>query len=198
MSEDIFLTASTVSALGDSGASLALPELQAGLAEKSLEHWYRLLVSTFGGEEWLSYEPETISLQIGHKLPDLARDKIEAVRTLLARPDVQDNAAFILHTTEVVNNNVAEFETMPMPTSLELAWYIVSVQGLMKASNRPYTPSKALEAVVGFTLTEEGYSELLDPFLGFSNITLYPGQTSGDTRAKKEALSKYLAHMESL
>lgn len=175
-----------------------LPLLQPGLAEKSLETWYRILAKAFGGEVWLSYEPETISLQIGHHLPDLARDKVEAIRTLLARPDVQDNAAFILHTAEVVNNNVAEFETVPMPTSLELGWYVVSVQGLMKAANRSYTPSKALEAVVGFTLTEEGYSELLDPFLSLSGIQLSPGQTSGDTGAKKEALAKYLDHMRSL
>lgn len=184
--------------LASASSALKLPPLQEGLAEKSLQSWYRILSAAFGGESWLSYEPETISLQIGHHLPDLARDKIEAIRALLARPDVQDNAAFILHTAEVVNNNVAEFETMPMPTSLELAWYIVSVQDLLQAANRPYTPSKALEAVVGFTLTEEGYSELLDPFLSLSGITLHPGQTSGDTRAKKEALEKYLEHMRSL
>lgn len=179
-------------------ATLDLPELNSALAEKSLAAWYLLLSRAFSGESWLSYEPETISLQIGHRLPDLAADKIEIIRTLLVRPDVQDNAAFILHSTDVVNNSVAEFETVPMPTSLELAWYIVSLQDLMKASNRSYEPSRALSAVSGFTLTEEGYSELLDPFTSLSGIDLTPGQTPGDTRAKKEALDKYLTHMRSL
>ena len=178
--------------------SLALPPLPAGLSDKSLAYWYSVLTKAFGSEEWLPYEPETISLQVGHSLDDLARDKVEVIRAALARPDVLDNASFILHATDVVNNQVAEFETVPMPTSLELAWYVVSVQELMQASKRPYKASETLEAVVGFTLTEEGYSELLDPFLGLSGITLTQGQTSGDTRAKAEALTKYIQHMRSL
>jgi hypothetical protein len=178
--------------------STELAPLPAGLSEKSLAFWYSLITKAFGGEDWLSYEPETVSLHIEHALDDLARDKLEIVRAVLARPDVLDNASFILHSCDVVNNSVAEFEMVPMPTSLELAWYIVSMQDLAKASKRSYKASRALEAVVGFTLTEEGYSELLDPFMGLSNITLHPGQTTGDTGAKKEALSKYLEHMRSL
>lgn len=179
-------------------SALTLPGLPAGIPEKSLAFWYTLLDRAFAGEIWLSYEPETISLQVGRQLDDLSRDKVEIIRALLARPDVQDNASFILHSTEVVNNNVAEFETVPMPTSLELAWYLTSVQELMRASKRSYTPSNALQAVVGFTLTEEGYSELLGPFVGLSKVTLQPGQTSGDTKAKKEALEQYLDHMKAL
>lgn len=178
--------------------TLALPPLPQELENKSLAYWYALLTRAFGGEEWLAYEPETISLQVGHKLGDLARDKVEIIRATLARPDVLDNASFLLHATDVVNNSAAEFETVPMPTSLELAWYVVSMQELAQASRRPYNASKALEAVVGFTLTEEGYSELLDPFLSLSGITLATGQTSGDTRAKAEALAQYIQHMRSV
>ena len=177
---------------------LTLKPLPEGLSQKSLAFWYSLITKAFGGESWLSYEPETLSLQLDHALDELALDKIEIVRAILARPDVLENASFVLHSTDVVNNSVAEFETVPMPTSLELAWYIVSLQDLAKASNRSYKASKALEAVVGFTLVEEGYSELLDPFTGLSGIQLSPGQTQGDTRAKAEALVKYIEHMRSL
>ncbi|HET8686724.1 MAG TPA: hypothetical protein VFM18_08675 [Methanosarcina sp.] len=176
----------------------SLPEAPEKLNEASLATIYKGLTRIFNGESWLAYEPETIALQTGVRFSNLLFDKVEVIRVLLTEPDVLDNASFILHATDVVNNVEADFEYVPLPTSLELAYYIKAVQDLLKEAGRPYTSTSALRTVAWYLLTEEGYSEPVPPFTFVDADSLKKGQTPGDTKAKKEAIEKYLAHMETL
>lgn len=175
-----------------------LPPAPPELAQASLATIYRNLNRMFGNEEWLSYEPETIALHVGVKLDDLTFDKVETIRTLLVDPDVQDDATFILHATDVVNNQVADFEHMPVPTSLELAYYIHAVKELMSLAGRPFKLTPALKSVAWYILTEEGYSEPVPPFDFVEADSLAKGQTAADTAAKKQAIEDYLDHMKDL
>ena len=172
-----------------------LPAPPSELRLVSLLTLYTSLNRLFGQEKWLSYEPETLSLHIGVRLDDLTLDKIEVVRTLLVSPEVQDNASFLLHAVDVVNNHVADFEHTPMPTSLELAYYIVALKEPLTASKRPYKPGSALRAIATYLLTEDGFSEPLEPFEFLGAGVLKSGQTSGDTAAKRQAIDQYIEHM---
>lgn len=176
----------------------SLPPAPPELAHASLATIYGNLNRIFGSEEWLSYEPETFSLHLGVKLDELTLDKIEVVRTLLVDHDVQNDATFILHATDVVNNQVADFAHVPVPTSLELAYYIHAVKELMEASGRRFEVTGALRSVSWYILNEEGYSEPLAPFQFIEKDTLAKGQTAADTAAKKQAIEQYLEHMKDL
>lgn len=172
-----------------------LPAPPPELRLASLLTLYTSLNRLFGYEKWISYEPETLSIHIGVKLDDLTLDKIEVIRTLLVSPEVQDNASFLLHSVDVVNNHVADFQHTPMPTSLELAYYIVAVKELLEASKRPYKPGSALRAIATYLLTQDGFSEPLEPFEFLGAGVLASGQTAGDTAAKRQAIEQYLNHM---
>lgn len=173
-----------------------LPEAPRELRLASLTTLYESLNRLFGHEKWTSYEPEVISIHVGVKLDNLTLDKIEVVRALLVAPEVQDNSTFLLHAVDVVNNNVADFNHAPMPTSLELAYYIVALKELLKASKRPYKPGSALKAIATYLLTEDGFSEPLEPFEFLGEGVLRSGQTSGDTAAKRQAIDQYINHMK--
>lgn len=169
-----------------------------GLRHASLLTLYSNLNRLFGKEEWLSYEPETFSLHLGVRLDELTLDKIEALRVLLTDPDVQDDATFILHATDVVNNMTADFEHVPVPTTLELAYYIHAVREVLGAAGREFKVTPALKTVAWYLLTEEGYSEPVPPFDFVEKDTLAKGQTALDTAAKKQAIEQYVEHMKEL
>lgn len=175
-----------------------LPPAPPGLSQASLLTLYSNLNRLFGKGEWLSYEPETFSLHLGVRLDELTLDKIEVLRTLLADPDVQDDATFILHATDVINNQVADFAHVPVPTTLELAYYIHAVRELMGAAGREFKTTSALKTVAWYLLTEEGYSEPVAPFDFVEKDSLTKGQTPADTAAKRQAIEQYVEHMKEL
>ena len=176
----------------------SLPPAPPELGHASPATIYSNLNRLFGSEEWLSYEPETISLHLGVKLDDLTLDKVEVIRTLLVDPDVQNDATFILHATDAINNQVADFDHMPVPTSLELAYYIHAVRELMTAAGREFKLTPALKSVAWYILTEEGYSEPVAPFDFVEAESLVKGQNAADTAAKKQAIEQYVEHMKDL
>lgn len=177
-----------------------LPDAPEGLELVSLATLYTSLARVFKSKPWVSFEPETISMHLGVRLDDLTFDKIEVLRTLLVSPDVQDNFSFILYATEVVNNNVADFDRLPAVTSLDLAYYIASLQDLAVASKGAFTfkATTALTEITKYTLTEEGYSVAVAPFTFLPEDSLATGQTAQDTADKSKALLDYVEHMRSL
>lgn len=177
-----------------------LPDAPEGLNLVSLATLYLSLARVFKGKPWVSFEPETISMHLGVKLDDLTFDKIEVLRTLLVSPGVQDNSSFILYSTEVVNNNVADFDRLPAVTSLDLAYYITSLQDLALASKGAFAfkATTALIETTKYTLTEEGYSSAVAPFTFLPEGILVAGQTQQDTVDKSKALADYIEHMRSL
>ncbi len=151
-----------------------------------------LLVKAFGEEEWPSWEPETISLELGIIIPPLLLDKIKVLQILeVDSSKFYEDPLFFLYSTEVINNEVADFNSMPVPTSLELAYAIYEVSRMYKG-----VFSSGVKKTISYILNEEGYSE---PINLFGNIIddseLSDGQTKEDTLNKNKAIDLYISGM---
>ena len=152
-----------------------------------------------GKGAWLNWELETISLELNVVFDDLLRDKICVLQAIGKDPEIfYGDVAFFLYATEVINNNSADFEALPMPTSLELAYAIEESYSLGVPTDELKDPESDIVDVVAYLLREEGYSEPIHPFEFVPKDRLEEGQTKIDTEAKKKAIDLYIAHMVSL
>lgn len=148
-------------------------------------------------EDWKYYEVETLALQLSSEPTALLLDKLSVLRILLRHPELFfSNLIFFLHSTEVINNVSANFEFLPTPTSLEMAFAIVEIARLLKVSLHEL-PKFETEVVVGITqlLIGEGYSHVVPPFdvIGITGLT--EGQTEEDTLNKTKAIEQYVTSM---
>ena len=147
------------------------------------------------GPEWTTYEPETISSELDFDFNELLLDKINVIKVLKYDPGLfWNDPIFLLYSIEVINNNVANFDSIPSPTSLELIWatnQVIELQGDVLES------PLAFNLVVKEILTNEGYSEV-PPELAFTKVVLQPGQTKEDTANKMSAIKVYCNYQQSL
>jgi hypothetical protein len=153
----------------------------------------KILTSKYG-EEWVDLEPETISLDMELALSPLLLDKINVLRILVLEPEMfYQDLLFFLHATDVFNNIPADFETFPLPNSLQIAWAAVEIHNVVDGEFDD-------EVRIGVTklLNEEGYSEAP---IALQEVCfpdrLVQGQEIEDRTAKAEAVAKYIEHMES-
>lgn len=145
------------------------------------------------GTEWIDYENETISIELGLGLTPLLRDKIDMLRVLHSAPELfYGDFLFFVHAVEVANNNVADFEHMPMPSSLEIAWAIHSVAQIVEGEF-----DDSIKVAVTKMLKNEGFSEAPIP-LAFASFEdqLVEGQDRQDILDKEEAVRTYIEKME--
>lgn len=150
------------------------------------------------GPDWSTWEVETISDTLGMGFNDLLLDKLNVLEIMVNQPSVfYENAAFFLHATDVINNKVADFDSFPLPTSLEVAFCLTQAGKILK-SPKLIDKNNNLYEVVLHILREEGYSEPVAPFLFIQASDLEPGQTKEDTEAKGKAIVEYIKHMENL
>lgn len=155
-----------------------------------------ILDKKFGRDTWKNLEPETVMLELGH--PDyLIQEKIYVLHSVvdelnqaLSKPE------FLLWYTSVANNQYADFETISLPTSLELAWAIEQAKLICLATNQVFTPSPELIKTIAFLLREDGYSEPVKPFEFVPASELTAGQTPEDVALKKRAVRSYLSYMD--
>lgn len=153
----------------------------------------------FGKSEWVKWEHETLSLELGLAMDDLLRDKLHVLQIIERKPELFfDDVAFMLHATDVMNNHVADFEHPPAPTTLELGFAIHELKKLYSKLGQTITYPIGFVAATAWFLRQEGYSKPVGPFEFVPEAMLEKGQTEADTAAKKEALEKYIAHMEAL
>jgi hypothetical protein len=148
----------------------------------------------FGKDTWQGYELETISLELGYAFDELTRDKINFLQLLTENSTLYFNdVLFFVHGVEIINNNVADFETFPLPSSLELAFAYVEVKKLYPDG----VYGSGVLKTVQYILTLEGYSEAVFPFneMGIKNEDLAPGQLPEDTKNKTEAIRRYIEAM---
>lgn len=156
-----------------------------------------LLDKTFGSKAWVKWEPETIMLEFG-SADTLLMEKIYVLQALNHNLNaVISLPEFLLWTTSVANNELAQFETVSFPTSLELAWALEQVKKIGLLTGQAFTPSSELAETLAYLLRIEGYSEPLEPFNFIPASKFEPGQTKEDTVMKKIAITKYIEHMES-
>lgn len=153
----------------------------------------------FGKGTWKGWELETISDELGVVFDELGRDKIQILQILELNPNMFfEDMSFFLHATIVINNQVADFEYLPMPTSLELAYTLVEIKKLMGPDYIFPTPDSDIVDAVAYLLIEDGYSKPIPPFEFVPENRLHEGQTPSDIEAKKKALSIYAHYMDSL
>lgn len=153
----------------------------------------------FGRLEWVDLEVETISLSIGLVLSPLTVDKIHVLQILVERPELfTEDPVFMFYATEVINNNVADFEYLPTPTSLELAYAIQEVQRLYSTIGFVPVFGYTIQTAIAYVLRHEGFSEPVYPFGFIDPSMLSAGQTEIDTMLKERAITEYIKAMDKL
>jgi hypothetical protein len=179
----------------DIGIELKAPDPR--LAMASISHIKASLDRIFGKGEWRDLEIETISITLGMVLDTLTRDKISVLQLIETQPELYfEDAAFTLYATDVINNIEADFEFVPAPTTLELAYALTEVRKVL-TENGVYIPveSTGLVATAAYMLNQEGYSVPVAPFEFIPNEMLSEGQTTEDTENKKKAIKRYIKEM---
>lgn len=161
----------------------------------SLSELLKVLDTVLEPEDWPRYDPVTIMIELGETDP-LLLEKINVlqicmygINQVLAYPE------FLMWMTSVANNEPAEFETLSMPTSLELAWTIEQAKRIAIISDQEWSPKEELETTLEYFLNEDGFSEPLAPFDFIQPKLLKPGQTEEDTKLKAVGLKAYIDHM---
>lgn len=154
----------------------------------------------FGKEVWLGWELETISDELKIGFNELTLDKIKVLQLLCANPDLfSSNAIFFLHVTDVINNIIADFEYVPMPTSLELAYALFEIKKILGTRYLTPTPDSDVSDVLTYLLIEDGFSEPIEPFQFLKATKFEKGtQPPIDMKAKKMGIDEYIKHMETL
>lgn len=140
------------------------------------------------GSDWLNLEPETIRYEL--VLNDVDFDKLHILLALELTPELfVNNSLFFLHCTDVLNNNVADFREIPLPTSLEVAWAIKEIE---ETADQCLGFSNSIKHVVTFILKHEGYVSPTKYFEKFVTEGAFPG---GDESNKEKAIGLYLKGM---
>ena len=176
-----------------------LKETPDGMDLVQLCNLYSSLERLFPGENWKELEPETVELHLGVEMSALLRDKIEVLKLLLYDARAQTNPTFIIHACNVINNDIADFDIVPLPSSLHLAYYVCALADLHEAAGDAFVfvPTHALTEVCKYTLVNEGYSVAVPPFT-FIDSAMPEGQSPADTAAKISAITQYVEYMRGL
>lgn len=148
----------------------------------------------YGRENWPNYELETLSLDMGFTFDELTQDKLNVLQLVIQEPKaVFTDVLFFLHTVSVINNNIADFDTLPLPSSLEIAYAHEELKKIFGTTE--YGPS--ILKTIAYILTLEGYSYPVPPFgeMGITKVMLHEGQTEQDTKDKEAAVKQYLEGM---
>jgi len=165
-----------------------------------ISHIKENLDRLLGVNAWIGWELETISSELKVVFNELTLDKISLLQVLAQDSTLPyTDMSFFLHATDVINNKAADFDSLPMPTSLELAYAIEEFK-VLKMFDMPLVidSNSDIVDVVSYLLREEGYSEPIYPF-GFIPVSkLVSGQLPIDIEAKKMAIDLYIKNMKDL
>ena len=159
-----------------------------------IDRWPLSKLLTFidkaGLEDWAGFEVETLLLELGVEPGELAVDKLGLARAVRTRPELfYDDVLFFLHATEVMNNQVADFFSVPFPTSLELAF---SIFDMGKCVDKASEFSVGVKKVIQYILAEEGYHASISPF---PSVDLVAGTEPNDMKDKETAIKMYVLSM---
>lgn len=145
------------------------------------------------GPTWYEYEDETISIQLRLAFTPLLVDKVNLLRILHLRPEMfYEEFLFFVHAVEVCNNHVSNFEFLPIPTSLEIAFAVDEIGRIVSGEF-----SDGIKTAVTRMLKEEGFSEAPGPLALVSfEDRLVEGQDREDIDAKYSAVTEYVNSMK--
>ena len=150
-----------------------------------------------GKDSWVDYEVETLVIETGLPYSDLLRDKLHVLKIIEAKPTIFfDEVLFLVFATNVINNEIADFEYLPHIKSLEVAFAIEEMAKILEVELHQL-PEFAMgpKYLIRDILISEGYSEVLPPFDVVGIGQLPKGQTEQDTLDKKKAIEAYLHAM---
>lgn len=154
------------------------------------------------GSQWHVFDNNTLSLEMGIMFSSLLLDKISFLKVLKADVDIvyTDVLAFT-HGCEVVNNEEVFEENVPMPTCLELGYFLNVLErypptdpGLSPAAN------PMIRRVSQFVLKQEGFSGPVAPFDFLSKEEISPeGEAhTEDLKQKEMGVKAYIEYMNSI
>lgn len=143
------------------------------------------------GQDWVSLETETLSLDTGAAFDPHTVEKIQMIKAIKHNPlEFLENADYFLRFVEVANGHLLEPEFVHMPNSLELAWALVELKGLISIPD-----SSVLATICHYVLQEEGYAKAVPPF-DFIKEPLTTDQSEEETANKAKAIRLYIRAME--
>jgi len=155
-----------------------------------------MLDDKFGKGIWKDLEPETMLMEFHTEFSVLLFDKLMLLKILEEDPNsFLDSPVFFLEGVEVANNQVADFEVVPHPNSLQLAWALDQFFKIMAMNDNSFVPSEGLIKTVGYLLREDGFSEAVAPFGFLPKEDLCKGTNAEDMKNKATAVKAYINHM---
>jgi len=180
------------------------------LDELPLESLNRMLSKKFG-ESWFKYEEETLSLELGVVFSNLLLQKLRLLKTLLMdasieapedgdgnqlyTPRIVSDPLFFVHASDIINNQVVDPHCVAMPTSLEAAWTVYTLDRLPI----DFVPSKMVTLVCEHVLKNDGFQIPVSPF-EFVPETTFASHMSPDfdiVENQQKAIKAYIHIMES-
>ena len=148
----------------------------------------RDLIETKLDSDWFELEPETIQHELA--LSDLDFDKLHILLALALHPELfVNNGLFFLHCVDVLNNNVADFRSVPIPTSLEIAWAIKEIE---ETADQCLGFSHSVKHVITYILKQEGFT---GPTKYFAKFIDDESTFNGVEKDKEKAIGLYLKGM---
>lgn len=163
--------------------------------ETPLPRLHEMLSQRFGAT-WPSLEEETISLDLGVVFSDLFLQKIRLLKALLAEggSPVDQDPLFLMHTSDIINNQVVHPEVISMPTSLEMAYTIYTLHNLPIGFQNTHTVELLCENV----LKQDGFYAPVPPFMFIpaTNFSMAGKALAEDLNKKESAIRAYIHLME--
>lgn len=160
-----------------------------------LPRLHEMLTQRFGAS-WPDLEEETLSLDLGVVFSELFLQKIRLLRTLLKEggSPVDSDPLFLMHTSDIINNQVVVPEVISMPTSLEMAYTIYTLHNLPIGFEDTPTVQMVCEQV----LKQDGYYEPVPPFtfVRSANFSMAGKGLVDDLKKKEDAIRAYIYLME--
>jgi hypothetical protein len=154
----------------------------------------KVLDKKLGEGAWKSFETETLVLELDLPQSDLLFDKVSVLKVIENIPEIFfDDISFLIYSTSVMNDQVADFEYLPHITSLEIALAIEEMSRVLGVELHQLPLfTTGPKAFIRDILINEGYSKVLPPFDIVGVGRLAEGQTEQDTADKAKAIEGYI------
>lgn len=151
---------------------------------------YQACDSLFTDQEWLSWEPETILLELKHEVSDASIDKLLAVQAVAANADaVLKSAAAFEKVVNAFSNNICVMDVVQPPEVEEMSYSVSQIEKIIHevhGSGCTVTYSGEVPPYVASVAQFRGWA-FLPKNLSFAQERLeYLSGMQADTKIRKE------------
>lgn len=155
---------------------------------------YQALDTLFADDAWISWEPETLLLELKEEVPEAAVDKLLAVQALAANSELAltHSQAF----ENVVNafcNNICVTDTHQPPYVEEMAYAVSQIEKIVKLVHGENTPCKFTGDVPNYVAATARFRDwfALPRILSFAQEMLNSLTGAGKERLVLDVLAFY-------